>query len=72
VIAVNTLIHSESENKFWGRIFSSLEVIIHIAFIVFMFLSSFLAEIFSPFTIIVAIGAITMFFSYIFLKQAKS
>lgn len=69
VIAVNTLIHNESENKFWGRIFSSLEVIIHIAFIVFMFAASYLAEIFSPFTIIISVGIITILLSYIFLGE---
>lgn len=71
-IAVNTLIHNESENKFWGRIFSSLEVIIHLTFIVFMFLSSYLAEKFTPFTIIIAISIITMFSSYFFLKEKKA
>ena len=71
-IAVNTLIHNESENKFWGRIFSSLEIIIHLTFIVFMFLSSYLAEKFTPFTIIIAISIITMFSSYFFLKEKKA
>lgn len=69
IIAVNTLIHNESENKFWGRIFSSLEIIIHIAFIIFMFTASYLAEKFTPFTIIIAVGIITMFLSLIFLKE---
>jgi len=69
IIAVNTLIHNESENKFWGRIFSSLEIIIHIAFIIFMFTASYLAEKFTPFTIIIAVGIITMFLSLIFLRE---
>ncbi len=70
-IAINTLIHNESENKFWGRIFSSLEIIIHLTFIVFMFTASYLAEKFTPFTIIIAISIITMFSSYFFLKENK-
>lgn len=69
VIAVNTLIHNESEDKFWGRIFSSLEIIIHIAFIIFMFIASYLAEVFTPFTIIMAVGIITMILSYVFLRE---
>jgi len=69
VIAVNTLIHKESEDKFWGRIFSSLEIIIHIAFIIFMFIASYLAEKFTPFTIIIAVGIITMILSYVFLRE---
>lgn len=72
VIAVNTLIHNESENKFWGRIFSSLEIIIHIAFIIFMFIASYLAEKFNPFTIIIAISIITMILSSVFLREKSN
>jgi hypothetical protein len=63
VIAVNSLIHKESKNGFWGRIFSSLEVVIHIAFLAFMFLSSYLAEIMTPFTIINSVGIIAFLFA---------
>ncbi len=63
VIAVNSLIHQESKDGFWGRIFSSLEIVIHIAFIVFMFLSSYLAEIMTPFTIINSVGIIAFLFA---------
>ena len=63
VIAVNSLIHQESKNGFWGRIFSSLEVVIHIAFLIFMFLSSYLAEIMTPFTIINSVGIIAFLFA---------
>lgn len=63
LIAVNTLIHKESDNGFWGRIFSYLEVIIHLAFIIFMFLASYLAERTSPFTTIIGIGIIIFIFS---------
>ena len=63
VVAVNTLIHKESDNNFWGRIFSSLEIVIHLAFIIFMFLASYLAEKISPFTIIISVGIIISLFS---------
>lgn len=64
VIGVNTLIHDESKNDFWGRIFSSLEVVIHLAFVIWMFISSYLAEKFSSFTIIIAVGIIIFIFSF--------
>jgi len=64
VVAVNSLIHKDSDSNLWGRIFSSLEVVIHLAFIIFMFITSFLAEIFKPFTIIVAVGIIIFLFSF--------
>ena len=63
VIALNTLIHKDSEDRFWGRIFSSMEVVIHLAFILFMFIASFLAERMSPFTIIASVSIIIICFS---------
>jgi len=65
VIAVNTLIHKESENNFWGRIFSYIEVVIHLAFLAFMFTASYLAEKTSPFTVIVGVGILILAFSTI-------
>lgn len=71
VVGCNSLIHKRSENNFWGRIFSSLEVVMHFSFIVFMFISSILAEVFSPFSIILSVGIIVSGFSFIslFSKQ---
>lgn len=63
IIAVNTLIHNESDNTFWGRIFSSLEVVIHLAFIVFMFTASYLAEVMTPLTIIISVAILIFIFS---------
>jgi len=64
-IALNTLIHKESENAFLGRIFSSLEVILHLAFLVFMFLASFLAELMTPFTIIASVSVMIIVFAVV-------
>ena len=72
VIGVNTIIHNESRNEFRGRIFSSLEVVIHFAFVVWMFGSSFLAEKFSAFTTIVVVCIIMFFFSCSLVYSKKS
>jgi len=58
VIGGSSLIHQNSNKNLWGRIFSSLEVVIHFFFLLFMFIASFLAEKMNSFTIIVAVGAI--------------
>ncbi len=42
--AVNTLIHDVSTEKMLGKIFSSIEIVMHLAFLLFMFLGSALAE----------------------------
>jgi len=65
-IGVNALIHKESEANLLGRIFSGLEFISHLGFLIAMFASSILADMFSPFTIIVSIGIIGFLFSLIF------
>lgn len=70
-IALNSLIHHESDNHLWGRIFSSLEVIIHLGFIIFMFLASYLAEKSNPFTIIFIISIMITFFSMINIIHSK-
>jgi MFS family permease len=56
MIASNTIIHSVSENGMMGKTFSSLEIVMHLGFLLFMFVSSMLAERFSPALILVAVG----------------
>lgn len=58
MIASNTIIHQASDNHMMGKVFSSFEIVMHLAFIVFMFISSILAERFSPAIILVAVGAL--------------
>lgn len=71
-VAVNTLIHKESKDEFWGRIFSSLEVIIHLAFLVFMFIASYCAELMTPYTIILSVSIIVVVLALFFLWQEKN
>tara|TARA_B100000315_G_scaffold259559_1_gene316066 strand:- start:1315 stop:2556 length:1242 start_codon:yes stop_codon:yes gene_type:complete len=66
-IGVNALIHKESDAKLLGRIFSGLEFTSHLGFLITMFIASILADIFSPFTIILSIGIIGFFASIIFM-----
>lgn len=43
--AANTLIHDVSSGSMLGKVFSSVEVVMHLAFLLFMFIGSALAEI---------------------------
>ena len=43
--AANTLIHDVSSGAMLGKVFSSVEVVMHLAFLLFMFIGSALAEI---------------------------
>jgi len=66
-IGVNSLIHNESKINLMGRIFSSLEFISHLGFLIAMFISSLMANIFSPFSVIIIIGIIGFLFSLFFI-----
>jgi len=58
MIASNTIVHKASENTMLGKIFSSLEIIMHVGFLLFMFVSSLLAERFSHLYILIAVGGL--------------
>jgi len=61
MIATNTIIHKASDNGMMGKTFSSLEIVMHLGFLLFMFISSFLAEKFSQAAILIAVGIIFSF-----------
>ena len=58
MIASNTIIHNVSDNEMLGKIFSSLEIVMHLGFLLFMFSSSVLAERFSHVLILVIVGCL--------------
>jgi MFS family permease len=58
MIASNTIIHNVSENQMLGKIFSSMEIVMHLGFLLFMFISSLLAEKFSHLSILIAVGCL--------------
>lgn len=66
-VGVNALIHHESDEKLLGRIFSGLEFTSHLGFLVTMLCASILADIFSPFAIIISVGIIGSLFSLFFI-----
>jgi MFS family permease len=58
MIASNTIIHNVSENGMMGKIFSSLEIVMHLGFLLFMFISSILAERIPQAMILVIVGCV--------------
>lgn len=61
MIASNTIIHNSSESEMRGKVFSSMEIVMHLGFLLFMFISSFLAERFSHVLILVVMGGVFSF-----------
>ena len=58
MIASNTIIHNVSDNEMRGKIFSSMEIVMHLGFLLFMFISGLLAERFSHTLILVIVGCL--------------
>jgi len=56
MIAANTIIHRVSDNEMRGKTFSSLEVIMHLGFLIFMYLSAFFSARFPQEIILVTTG----------------
>ncbi len=57
-IASNTIVHVASDQAMRGKVFSSLEIVIHLAFLTSMLISSWLAERVDAFWILVSVGVI--------------
>ncbi|MFZ2603841.1 MAG: MFS transporter [Candidatus Omnitrophota bacterium] len=58
MIASNTIIYNASDSSMRGKIFSSMEIVMHLGFLLFMFISSLLAEKVSHVLILVIVGVI--------------
>lgn len=58
IISSQTLIHEVIDKNLRGRIFGSLEIVAHLAFLLFMLLGSFLAEKVGHFWIILFVGVL--------------
>ncbi|MDD5449776.1 MAG: MFS transporter, partial [Candidatus Omnitrophica bacterium] len=58
IISINTMMHETIPNDMRGRIFSSQEIVIHLAFLVFMLITSILAEFIDGMWILVGCGSI--------------
>ena len=58
IVAANTIIHNVSDNEMMGKIFSSMEIVMHLGFLIFMFISSIIAEKFSHGIILISVGCL--------------
>jgi MFS family permease len=69
IISSNTLIHEVIRKEMRGRIFSSLEMVVHLAFLIFMFASSFLAEYIDKIWILISTAAVFIICGLLGLKR---
>ncbi len=69
IISSNTIVHELIPEEAHGRVFSSLEAVMHLAYLIFMLLSSVLAEFISSFYILLIVGLIFVFTGIIGAKR---
>lgn len=74
IVGTTTLIHKTCDSNLHGRIFSSLEVLIHLSFILLMFLGSFLAKVMGEARFILLIGLLLAMYALcdILINYAQS
>lgn len=65
MVSVNTMTHETMPEEARGRTFSSLEAIIHLAFLIFMFLAAYAAKYIDRFWILTAVGVIFVLCGFI-------
>lgn len=58
MVSANTLTHETIPHEVRGRVFSSLEVVIHLAFLVFMFIAAYAAKYFDRSWVLLLTGAV--------------
>lgn len=57
-VVSNTIVHHVADENMQGKVFSSLEIVIHLGFLLSMLLSSWLSEFISPGIILTCVGII--------------
>lgn len=69
MISSNTIVHELIPEELRGRAFSSLEAVMHLAFLIFMVLASVLAEIIPIWYVLITVGALCSFAGISGLKR---
>lgn len=71
MISANTIVHELIPENLRGRAFSSLEAVMHLAFLIFMLLASILAETMDTSHILIAVGALCVCAGVFGLRRAR-
>ena len=72
MISSNTITHELIPQEARGRIFSSLEAVMHLAFLIFMFLASLAAEVIDSSYILLIVGCLCIYAGFAGLYKMKA
>lgn len=71
-IAANTVAHIVSDQEMRGKLFTALEVVIHLGFLLTMFISSYIAKFVAPALIVITVGILISIAGVIGLQKDRS
>jgi len=71
LISSNTIVHELIPEEVHGRVFSSLEAVMHLAYLIFMLISAILAEFINSFYILLAVGSVFIVVGLLGVRRPK-
>ena len=71
IISSNTIVHELIPEEAHGRVFSSLEAVMHLAYLIFMLISAILAEFISSFYILLLVGCVFIVVGIFGIRRRK-
>jgi MFS transporter, DHA3 family, macrolide efflux protein len=71
IISSNTIVHELIPEDAHGKVFSSLEAVMHLAYLIFMFISAILAEIIGSFNILLIVGVIFVLVGMLGIRRSR-
>ena len=71
IVSSNTIVHELIPEELRGRAFSSLEAVMHLAFLIFMLLVAILAEFIETSYVLIAVGALCLYAGIFGLRKVK-
>lgn len=72
IVSSNTLLHEVMKEEMRGRVFSSLEIIMHLGFLLLMFLTSMIAEFIRREWVLIGVGVIFSLIGVVKLKAKRA
>jgi len=71
IISSNTIVHELIPEDAHGKVFSSLEAVMHLAYLIFMFLSAILAEFIGNFNILLIVGIVFVLVGLLGIRRMR-
>ena len=71
LISSNTIVHELIPEEVHGRVFSSLEAVMHLAYLIFLLMSAILAEFISSFYILLLVGCVFVVVGIFGIRRKK-